>query len=122
MISVFFISIFVLIDQITKFISLSIFRNYNFAFSLPVPVWIMYIIYTAVLFFVLKYVVQNFIRFGILELLSWILILAGAFSNIFERIFLGYVRDWIYIFSGVFNLADIYIIFAVIYLLVQNKK
>jgi lipoprotein signal peptidase len=44
------------------------------------------------------------------------LILAGAVSNVGERTIFGFVRDWVYIYTGVFNLADGYIILGIIIL------
>ena len=45
------------------------------------------------------------------------LIIGGAVGNLIDRIFLGYVRDFINIkiFSFVFNLADLFITIGVIY-------
>ena len=57
---------------------------------------------------------------------AWMLIFAGAASNIGERILLGYVRDFIYItfykWTGVYNAADFYILIGIVILLFVNKK
>lgn len=56
------------------------------------------------------------------------LILGGAIGNLIDRIFLGYVRDFISIqlFSFVFNLADLFItvgvICFIIYIIVMSAK
>jgi len=56
------------------------------------------------------------------------LIVSGAIGNFVDRIFLGYVRDFVKIefFSFVFNIADMWITFGVIcfciYLLFYMKK
>ena len=59
------------------------------------------------------------------------LILAGAIGNLIDRIFLGYVRDFIYInlpfMPYYFNIADVFLTFGVILLLIEilfkkNKK
>ena len=54
--------------------------------------------------------------------ISSILIISGAISNTLDRIFLGYVRDYIYMYFFVNNLADIYISIAIIILLIFYKR
>lgn len=115
--SVFVFLFLVVIDQVAKFYATNVFKNYNFAFSLPVPKILMYGIYAVVLFFALKYFLENYANYSRLSLFSWTLVFAGAFSNLIERIYLGYVRDFIYVWSGVLNFADFYIILGVLLLL-----
>ena len=107
----------VAVDQAAKYASTSPFRNYNFAFSLPLPLWLMYSIYSLALIFIFNYLAFHIFTLRRLQQLAWMLILAGALSNIGERIALGYVRDFIYILGGVFNLADGFIILGIIILL-----
>lgn len=113
------------VDQLAKNTAGDIFRNYFFAFSLQIPQPAMYAIYlvgiAAIAFYLYKHV-GNLAKH---EFLVWVMVLAGAVSNIGERVALGYVRDWIYIGNGVFNLADGYIIAGIVLLLVggaQNSK
>lgn len=51
------------------------------------------------------------------------LIFAGAIGNLVDRIFLGYVRDFIYInlpfMPYYFNLADVFLTFGVIFILIE---
>lgn len=113
------------VDQLSKFIAFGHkqeFRNFAFAFSLPVPVFLIYVIYAVVLGLMFYYVVRQYKTFSVSQKLAWVLIFAGASSNILERIFLGYVRDWIYLYNGVFNLADGYIILGIVILLFGHKK
>ena len=111
----------ILIDLISKIFPKCIFQNNNFAFSLPVPIVLMYLIYALVLFFMGRHIWKNFKTFSLKELTAWNLIFAGALSNIGERIILGYVRDWIYIYNGIFNLADGYIIAGIVILIFTSK-
>lgn len=120
--SVFSFFILICIDQVTKKIPESVFLNYNFAFSLPLPVWLMFLIYAAVLFFIFKYLWSHITFLKNFEIIAWVFVLTGAISNIVERILLGYVRDWIYIWTGVFNLADIYIILGILFLILNHKN
>lgn len=110
------------LDQAAKFFSTNIYRNYNFAFSLPVPTAAMYLIYFSAVGAIVFYLAKNFLVLPQLAVVSWVLILAGAASNIGERLVLGYVRDFIYILNGIFNLADAYIILGAIILIFSFNK
>lgn len=109
-------------DQLTKYKAGNVFLNYNFAFSLPLPPWLMYLIYLIVLCLIVKHMWQNFYKFNLLTFLPWLLIFSGALSNVCERIILGYVRDWVYIWTGVFNLADGYIILGILFLVFKQEN
>ncbi len=93
------------------------FLNYYFAFSLRVPLVIMYLVYATVIFFILRHIVLHAWTLGTVALLAWVLIIAGACSNVFERIWLGSVRDFLAIGTGIFNVADVYISVGVLLLL-----
>ncbi|MFA5991050.1 MAG: signal peptidase II [Candidatus Doudnabacteria bacterium] len=116
----------IFLDQIGKFLVKEPFRNYFFAFSIQLPVWVMYGIYFVAMGAIIKYLVSNFFNLGFFNKLAWVLIFTGAVLNIVERLILGYVRDFIYItfsrWTGVYNLADGYIIVGVIILLFSHKK
>ncbi len=111
----------IFLDQFSKSLVVEPFRNYFFAFSIQLPVWVMYVIYLVAMAAIVKYLVKNFFKLNFSERLAWVLIFIGATSNIVERLVLGYVRDFIYIsfsrWTGVYNLADGYIIAGVIILL-----
>ncbi len=110
------------LDQAAKFFSTNIYRNYNFAFSLPVPTVAMYLIYSLVVGAIVFYLAKNYFLLSLPALIGWTLILAGAVSNIGERVALGYVRDFIYILNGIFNLADAYIIMGILILILSNTN
>jgi lipoprotein signal peptidase len=99
----------------------AIFRNYNFAFSVTLPVWLMYVYYFLILIVIGWYVRSRYRTFSGQEKIAWVLISAGALSNIGERLVLGYVRDFIYFGSGVFNIADFYILLGIGLLLFRPK-
>jgi lipoprotein signal peptidase len=123
---VFLFLAFILADQVSKIFATSIFRNYVFAFSLPLPEYLIYLVYAIVLVAIGFYVVKNRSQLSTVSNIAWTLVLSGAVSNIFERIFLGYVRDFIYIsfyhFTGIYNLADFFIIAGIILLLSPEKE
>ena len=112
----------IVLDQLVKDLTARQFLNYQFAFSLPLPAWLMYLLYALILGTIFIYCGKNFSEFHWQQALAWLLIIAGAVSNIGERIILGYVRDYVYIFTGVFNLADGYIIAGIIILLFCSSK
>ena len=123
---VFLLLALVLADLLTKHFAGHIFKNNQFAFSLPLPLWLIYIIYAVVLASIAFYVYKHHWGFGFYAKIAWVLIFAGALCNILERIALGFVRDFIYItlrqWTGVYNLADFYIILGIIILLFLPKE
>lgn len=104
-------------------IGIKFFENAYFAFSLPLPIHVIYIIYFLALLLISIYVVKHFNSFLKKELFAWLLIFAGAISNIAERIIRGSVRDFLYIYGGgILNLADLYILFGILSLLYLEIK
>lgn len=108
-------------DQVSKLLAKEPFRNYFFAFSIQLPVWVMYAIYFVAMGAIITYLVNNFFNLEFFNKLAWVLIFTGAILNIVERLILGYVRDFIYIsfsrWTGVYNLADGYIILGIVILI-----
>ena len=124
----------IILDQVTKviafkispvrfseFLSLEHFYNNAFAFSLPVPIPLAYCIYAIVLGSLIYYLYKNYPRISKLEGFAWAAILAGALSNVGERIIFGSVKDFIGIGTGVFNFADLYIMIGAVVLLIFNR-
>lgn len=120
----FFVSgLFFIIDQLLKYFSRSIwptqhllfkylgwnpFKNYGVAFGLPFP-GILIVIFSLLILSLLIYLLfkqqtTSTGKFGM------ILIVAGATSNLIDRIFFGYTLDYLLILTGVINLADIMIV------------
>ena len=124
-------AVFVLIDQVTKFaayggkfgnflnvlrpvLGKELFPNQYFAFSLHVPVLLMYVIYVGVICGLLFWYTRSDSPSS-LDVLAMELVLAGALSNILDRVILGYVRDFIYVFWGnIFDLADVWIVGGIV--------
>lgn len=98
--------------------------NQNIAFSIPMSEIILYPL-LAIIFIVLIYVWLK--SFKKQQYLIWPLgfLIIGAVSNILDRFYYGGVVDFINIkFFTVFNLSDIYISIAVVWLVLLqfNKK
>jgi lipoprotein signal peptidase len=123
---IFLFVLLIFTDQIAKNLARSVFYNPAFVFSLPVPAGLIYAIYTVVVAGMVYYVFKNYKKFSLPANVAWVLIFAGAASNIGERIYLGNVRDFIYItfykWTGVYNTADGYIIVGIILLLFSSTK
>ena len=117
--------ILIAIDQLTKLIATqlgwSIFFNDKFAFSLPIPPFAMYIIYTLVLIGMTYYVFQTWKRFNTMQKYAWAFVYAGGISNIVERIVTGHVKDFIPIANGILNVADFFILTGLLLLLVSTR-
>ncbi len=96
------------------------FANYHFAFSIVLPESIMYSVYVGVICLVGYNVWKIWKNLTVVERISWVLIICGALVNVFERLYLGYVRDFLQVGTGYMNLGDIYIIVGVVFLLYKN--
>lgn len=127
----------VLADQSTKYLALNsefgsfldllkpvaakqVFLNSRFAFSIPLPQPAIYAVYAALLSLIFRHIAKNFRQMPTAQRVGWLFVLSGSLSNVGERIVLGYVRDFIYILTGIFNLADGYIIMGIVILLFGN--
>lgn len=115
----------IVIDQLTKLMATqlgwSIFYNDQFAFSLPVPTFIMYLIYASVLIGMTAYVYKKRFSFNSMQKLAWTFVYAGGLSNIVERIIFGHVKDFIPIANGILNLADFFILTGLVLLLASGR-
>ncbi len=85
-------------------------KNTGAAFSMFAGNNIIFIVITSIMCAVIVYLLfsKKFMQHK-LEKISLALVLAGAISNLFDRIFFAYVRDFIYlkfINFAVFNIAD----------------
>ena len=118
--------LFLFIDQFTKHFVLKeqgalVFRNQNFAFSLELPSFLMYLTYLVLLGLLLSWFVKKRNK-RILDKLGFVLIISGAVSNIGERILNGFVIDFIHIQTGIFNIADFLIILGMIFLFFSKEE
>ncbi len=104
---------FILIAQLVRIFvlrsDLKIFYNEKFAFSIDVPVTIIYVLYFVVFGLIFYYLVSSWDKLSMITRFGFGLIVAGGISNLLERIFFGYVTDYFFLFNGVLNLADLYI-------------
>ena len=123
------IIVFNLIDLYTFiplafFLDLTHIHNFGISFGLfsgLISPWILIILgllVVAFIFYLMKSASNNF------EEWSLLIIISGAISNIIDRIFNGYVIDFIYFhykdfFWPAFNFADIYITIGIIMIIIN---
>lgn len=82
-------------------------RNRGIAFGLPVPgalIIVLSLIFIALLVWFYFRQKNIFVRTGI------VLIILGALSNLFDRVFFGYTIDYFLVLTSVFNLADVLVV------------
>lgn len=122
-----------IIDRLTKYLAFKLplegvflFNNLNFklyinqgiAFSLPLAQIITIIISSLIIIGLIYFILKNLSLKIYFYLKPASLIILGAFSNLIDRIKFGGVVDFIdFWFLPAFNLADIYIIIGVIWLI-----
>lgn len=127
---------FVLLDQVAKFIArvhpwASIYiwhpwlgweylRNTGIAFSLPIPQSIV-IFFTPLIILALCLSILKERRDKLYSL-ALILITSGAVSNFIDRVLWAATIDYIRIFTGVINLADMMIAGGLILLFFSHRK
>lgn len=118
MIYLFLLIILILLDQSTKVIFGNV-KNYGAAFGLLQGQLLLFIIIS---FMVIALCIYYY-RIKKLRL-PLILILAGTIGNLIDRLFLGYVRDFIDLkIWPVFNLADsLYVIGVALLIYILWKK
>ncbi len=116
----------VALTQLVRFLILftgqEVFLNDKFAFSLNLPTALMYAVYVAAILFIGRYLQTHWAGLTDLTKLGFVLIIAGGFSNVAERIIFGHVTDYIHLAGGVLNLADVYILIGVISIFIDRGR
>jgi signal peptidase II len=123
---------FIILDQITKLIFTRLGRrdffigllhihpvkNYGLAFALNFGLLPNLILVSlGLLFFVYYFFIHQQEFYGARRTV-FILVFAGALSNIIDRLYLGYVRDFVDLGLGfTFNLADVFVIAGLLLIL-----
>ena len=110
--------------SLTFFLDITHIHNFGISFGLfsgLISPWILIILGLLVVIFIF-YLMKS--ASDTLEELGLLIIISGAISNIIDRIFNGYVIDFIYFhykdfFWPAFNFADIYITIGIIMLVIN---
>ena len=94
-----------------KFAGLRLYKNFNLIFNIVLPEWLMYGLIGLILAALIWLLFKNYARQNIFLIFSLSLIVAGAMSNLIDRLYFGFVVDFISFFNySIFNLSDVYII------------
>lgn len=124
----------ILVDQIAKLIFWSrdffigsvrvhSIKNFGLAFNLNFGLLANIIIMLAALGFFIYYYIKNISMPSIWVKISFALIFAGAIANLIDRLYLGYVRDFLDLGLGfTFNLADAFLVIGLIGFLVYYQE
>lgn len=122
----------ILLDQVAKYLAANypcacaLFEyseNTGIAFGIPVPP-VLLIILTAALIVAIVYFAKNELNLrSPITQTAFALILAGGIGNLIDRLFRGYVIDFISIWIWPnFNFADVYIVVGVLLILTFYAK
>jgi len=111
------------IKIIPNFAALVYAENTGVAWSLPVSQWVLLLGVPTIIALGIYFLPRHFNFKKKITQYIFAALLAGAISNYFDRLFFGYVIDFISIWRWpVFNLADIYITCAVFFIVVFYGK
>lgn len=104
-------------------------KNYGAAFSIMQDSRILLITISIIAILAMfYYVTKNIEKILVKELFFITILMSGISGNLYERIFLGYVRDFFdltFIDFPIFNISDIFInigVFGIIILIILTKK
>lgn len=104
-----------------KFAALRLYKNFNLIFNISLPDILMYGLIVAILAVLLWLIVKNYEQQNIFLIFSLSLIVSGAVSNLFDRLYFGFVIDFISFFDySIFNLSDVYIVGGVGLILISE--
>ncbi len=108
---------------IGDWLKLKLATNAGIAFGFALPSWLIISLYCFIIFFLFWLLPAYWRKNESYKLLAVELIIAGAFSNLFDRLRVGQVVDYIDLkYYSIFNLADIIIVAGVIILIAINWK
>lgn len=94
-----------------EFVGLKFYKNFNLIFNITLPDWLMYALIGTILLPLLWLLVKNYLNKNIFLIFSLSLIVNGAISNLIDRLYFGFVVDFLSFFNySIFNLSDVYIV------------
>ncbi len=112
------------IEIIGDFFKFNFAKNYFIAFSIPISGYILNVLIILIILLLLILIINFIQKKQFLLSVYFFFITLGASSNLFDRIYHGYVIDYFNLkYFTIFNLADCLIVFGSIKLLIIiNKK
>jgi len=108
---------------IGNYLKLKLAVNAGIAFGLNLPSWLIISLYCLIIFLLFWLLPAYWRKNESYKLLAVELIIAGAFSNLFDRLRVGQVIDYLDLkYYSIFNLADTMIVVGIIILIVSDIK
>ena len=105
------------------FLDIGFYQNYGIAFGIPLPLYLIYPLIAVSLMLISWRYRQKLGQGNVWVWLACLLIFTGAASNLFDRLYWGYVIDYIHFsFGSTFNLADMMVVGGVGVLLWRELK
>ncbi len=105
------------------FLSFSFSRNFGIAFSLPFSGLPLLIVVGLIVSVLAYFAFKSFISRNFYHLFAYVLIIAGASSNLFDRVRYGFVIDYLDVaYFSILNAADVMIFCGVVWLLLLSYK
>ncbi len=93
---------------IPRLLALTHHQNHGLIANLPVPLFLIIAITSAVLLVVLYLCTRTILRQNLIESIAFACIVGGAIGNLWDRLAFGYVFDWLMFFNrSIMNAADI---------------
>lgn len=90
-------------------------RNFGISFNLPVPYWLMLAIAIGALIWAIYELLRPHAPFSTLQPVLLGIFIGGVIGNLFDRVTLGFVRDWLLLWGrSAVNLADGAILFGLL--------
>jgi signal peptidase II len=110
----------VVLSQIVPgIVDLTYHKNLGLIADLRVPQWLI-IVFTSL---VIAVIAWKLVRDADHASYALALILAGALGNLYDRVMMGFVFDWILLFNrSIINIADIAIAFGVAWYILEKSK
>ncbi len=105
---------------ISHLIGWEYFENPGIAFGIPLPQFI--VIPLSIIIIILGIILLNKGNENKKQMFGASLLIAGALSNLIDRILYGITIDYIRIITSIFNLADLAIVIGGIILISGNKR
>jgi signal peptidase II len=111
---------------LNKYFSLEIFKNYGLAFGINTEIWVTILLSVSFFILLILFLILN--KKDNYKINSTLLILILiSISNLYDRIYYGYVIDYFNIFNLIiFNLSDLFIIILTLHIifkiLIKNDK
>ena len=112
---------------INNFFSITHVHNYGAAFSIFYGNRLFLITVSLLCLFLFYYFILRKSFFSRFDVLTYGLLLGGVFGNLFDRIFNGYVIDYLdFCFLGydfpIFNLADCFIVISMVLIIADSLR